>query len=422
MRLIGKLKDYYIFRKQYLIWKKLRKNRLTQQSSAGSQPFVIVACDPSTVGGSRGDEAMIMASIQQLRKLSTAAPIHVVGSPDSISYVERLPFANVFSLPSWSGSYPLQRVFESIVKLTPQKVVILGADCMDGFYSPHISLMLLALHDLLTNATGIDSRLLGFSYNNHPSKLINGAFKICGNGLKLGLRDSYSLERFKKFTGADAELVADAAFMLEASTDFADFASIKTIVDKAKADGMTVIGFNFHPMLRKYDNEQQIKDDALIIAKNLQDILLRHPEVYFLLIPHDDRSRISDNIVLSVIDKYLDEAGLNGRKHRIEKVYRANEIKGICTLIDGLVSSRMHLAIAALGQGKPVMAASYQGKFEGLFCHFRLDGDFILQPQQFISDRLPDTFDKFASQLNKLTCQIDDALPNVMQLSRKNFQ
>src|SRR5574344_391976 len=67
--------------------------------------------------------------------------------------------------------------------------------------------------------------------------------------------------------------------------------------------------------------------------------------------------------------------GMTGRS---SYVLSAPELKALCGHLDCLFTSRMHLAIAALGRGKPVAAFAYQGKFTGLFRHFDLPEDLIL--------------------------------------------
>ena len=103
-------------------------------------------------------------------------------------------------------------------------------------------------------------------------------------------------------------------------------------------------------------------------------------------------------------------------------VYRASQLKGLCGLFDALISSRMHLAIAALGREVPVMAATYQGKFEGLFLHFGLPEDFLMSPESFCSDKFQEVFDKFYDNLPILHQTIKRELHKVISLSLRNFE
>ena len=417
-----KLVQVLAFWRTYRIWKnKVRKVQAIANSKPIKPCLVIVPCDPWSVGGSRGDEAMITAVIHKYLDLYPNISIHMVCADENgADYIKKLSEFNIIPILSWNGAYPLEKVYESIVKEKPTDVVILGADCIDGFYSPLLSLSLLALHDLCTKTVGIRSRLLGFSFNEHPSWMMVWALKSLTPDVRICLRDAVSLSRYEKKVNNNASLVADAAFMLIPQKKNQLYNRIQSWVEKRKAEQNVIMGLNFHPMLRAYHNAEDIKEDAKLLAKNMERILISHKDVCFVLVPHDDRSGLTDNLVLSTIYKCL-------KKYRTRIFYspevpRAAQLKGLCGLLDGLISSRMHLAIAALGMQVPVMAVTYQGKFEGLFLHFDLDGTFLLSPQEFLSGVMPERFDSFLQDLPALKEQITLKLPIVCKLSNKNLK
>lgn len=409
------------FLRQYIQWRHII-SKIPQHFDC-QERLVIVPCDPWTVGGSRGDEAMLMAVIQSYRLKSPRLPIDVVVCDEvGCEYIRHLPIENVTALPIWNGPYPLSRIYYAVLAQKASYVVLLGADCMDGHYSPLLSLTLLNLHDLFARTPGMESRLLGFSFNDKPYRPLCFAFNHVADNAIINLRDSVSYDRFRRKVSIQIGLVADAAFMLQPDCHFEGFKNLDTWIRARR--GMSeriVIGFNFHPMLRNYAGVEEIKVDALILARNLEIILQEKPNVDFVLIPHDNRSRLTDNLMLEVIYSYLHQKQLQDRVYYDAVVYRAPQLKAICSLIDGLISSRMHLAIAALGQGKSVMAASYQGKFEGLFQHFRLPSTYLLNPDVFISDAMIPVFYSYLDHLRELASQVEKMLPSVVQLSQKNL-
>lgn len=411
------LRKYYSFFKQFYLWKRLRSS-IHGSAINNSHNLVIIPCDPETVGGSRGDEAMIMAVMQYYKRRDTSVRIFiVVTDQDGIDYVERIGGE---AICSWNGSYPLKRIYDSVLSVHPHEIVILGADCMDGYYSPFLSLLLLALYDLF-KGVGVETYLLGFSFNLHPSSLILKAFRSIRENLIFHLRDSVSLERFKQKTSLSCELVADAAFLLQPDYNFPEFSEFQEIVCKQRMAGKQIIGFNFHPMLKNKQSPSEIMSYTSSLAQYLVKILDKHQNIFLLLIPHDARSRLSDTLVLDIVDEYLSKEGYGCRYYYNKKVFSAPQLKALCSLLDGLISSRMHLAIAALGQRKPVMAATYQGKFEGLFRHFDLDENLLLSPEQFISDHFITVFDLFLSNLENIRTKIELKLPDVQKLSEKNL-
>lgn len=410
------------FLKEYRQWQRMTSRITVCQSQANR--LVIIPCDPYSVGGSRGDEAMMMAVMQYYCEKYAQIPITIVsGTEEGDCYIRHIPVAGVKSLKVWTGSYPLERIYKAVMEQKPTFVVLLGADCMDGFYSPFTSLTLLALHDLFSRTPGVESRLMGFSFNVKPYWLMCKAFRGIHKDTVLCLRDPVSLERFKKKTKMGAGLVADSAFMLRPDFGFQGFSELQAWVKERRQAGIAhVIGMNFHPMLRKYENTEEIREDALILALNMEKIMKRNLALAFVLIPHDDRSRLTDNLMLSTMAEYLREKGLENRIYYREEVYRAFQLKGLCQLLDGLVSSRMHLAIAALGMEIPVMAATYQGKFEGLFRHFLLDESFLLRPGQFLSADMMSRFEHFLEELPSIKSQIKRRLPYVLDLSYDNLK
>lgn len=417
-----KLVQLMVFVRSYRQWKKLAKEAETMPYEPSKEPhLVIIPCDPWAVGGSRGDEAMITGVIHQYRKQYPNIPIHMVcANAKGEEYIKNMPVKGITPIPSWNGPYSLGRVFHSIVSANPTDIVVLGADCMDGHYGTNLSLGLLSIYDLCSKLKYVKCRMLGFSFNDHPTWMMVCAFKSLSSEIKIRLRDSISLARFEKTTGRKASLAADAAFMLQPEYEFPLYDEIKTWTGKERAKGQTVIGLNFHPMLRQYFGPEDIKKDALLLAKNVERILEKHPDVSFVFVPHDDRSNLTDNLMLRTMSLSLRPL-LKERVYYNEQVPRAPQLKALCGLLDGLISSRMHLAIAALGMEVPVMAATYQGKFEGLFQHFGLDETYLLDIKGFLSNDMVKVFDKFIMSLPQLKENIQEKLPQVIELSKSNL-
>lgn len=414
----------YVFLRSYCQWKKIaRRVKNTDFHKSTTPSLVIVPCDPWSVGGSRGDEAMIMGVIDRYRRLNPDIPIHIVCADEGVHYIQQLNIKDITPISCWNGAYSIENIYQSIISTNPSDVVILGADCMDGYYSPILSLQLLSIHDLCNKTSHLHSRLLGFSFNAHPSWLMIRAFKSLSSDTKLQIRDPLSYERFQKKVNRSAKLVADAAFMLHPRPNFPLYKTIKKWTDDQRTLGRTIIGLNFHPMLRTYDDPEDIKGDAMLLAKNVEAILQKHHNVSFILMPHDDRKGITDNLMLSNIYNYLQKSGqITNQVFYSAEVPRAAQLKALCGLIDGLISSRMHLAIAALGMKVPVMAATYQDKFEGLFQHFGLDDSYLLDAKQFLSNKMIVTFENFLKELPILKQHISERLTKVQTLSNANFE
>jgi polysaccharide pyruvyl transferase WcaK-like protein len=94
-------------------------------------------------------------------------------------------------------------------------------------------------------------------------------------------------------------------------------------------------------------------------------------------------------------------------------------ISGVCDLV---LSGRMHLAIASLGQGVPVICLTYQDKFEGLMEYFDLTGN-TFSPQAVLdSDDLSERMFDYLDNCSELKKKVRDALPKVIEMSRANVR
>lgn len=99
----------------------------------------------------------------------------------------------------------------------------------------------------------------------------------------------------------------------------------------------------------------------------------------------------------------------------------ACEIKALCSHLDCLISGRMHLAIAALGMGIPVACIEYQGKFEGLFRHFGIDGMVLDNTQALSSDSTETMLRTLIKHRHDLARKIKARLSGILNLSMINF-
>ena len=65
-------------------------------------------------------------------------------------------------------------------------------------------------------------------------------------------------------------------------------------------------------------------------------------------------------------------AHFRDRVHLVASEYDQSEIKGIISMCDFFVGSRMHACIAALSQAIPMVGVAYSRKFEGVFGSIRV--------------------------------------------------
>jgi polysaccharide pyruvyl transferase WcaK-like protein len=220
------------------------------------------------------------------------------------------------------------------------------------------------------------------------------------------------------------KLVADIAFLLSPRPISQCATSIQQSFawcQERRKTGSVVVGVNMHSMLFSSDNGKNM--DQLIQAFTLVlKILIDEQDISFLLVPHDFREGIADGLVLEKLARLIQpNYPKNIRLH--SDVSNADEIKTLISGLDALVTGRMHLGIAALGQSVPTAALAYQGKFEGLFRLFGLPDKLVLPPAMACcEENLLCLFKTLLNERQSLSATISKSLPKVLDLSEENFQ
>lgn len=400
------------------IWHRLRTewtralDRICHEEDHGlGARALIIPCDPWGVIGSRGDQAMILACLQHVR---AAHPDRVVDVLTD-SHDTDAPCRELGLNPVVAWREPLDVWFAAHAG-DYAEVYIPGADVTDGVYGWPTACKLLAFYDCFA-ARGVPVHYLGFSWSETPHRMMKCVLARLAKALPLPVRDPVSLARLSRFTAHRPLVpVADAAFCLQPrETD--RVRRHRAWIEAQHAAGCRVIALNVHPMFN--DAETKSADWERAVRDTLAAVGARHPDVRWLFLPHDDRPNVSDLVLLK---RLFGQFGA-GRAYLVDEVMRADEIKSLVGACDGLVAGRMHLSIAALGQGVPVLGLAYQGKFEGLWRHFGLTEETLLAPKAFVADppfaqtRLAEFLDRFPVLAERIRAE----LPQVLDKAERNF-
>ena len=385
--------------------------------AAGSRQedlVVILPSDPKLLCASKGDEAMLRSLLAAIRADDpNYRVIAAVSGDEGEARSARLgvDFTRI------TYDMDLQSAFDTLAELRPAKVVWVAADVADGAYDPCFSLRNFALLDLLTRA-GATGHVTGFSVSAKPYVPLGSAFDLAAAGIEFLLRDAVSLERFRQLSHAPAKLVGDVAFLLHPASQNAATAPYLEWINKRRLAGRRVIGLNLHAMLFDPWQLGRIGELMAQIAAEI-GTLMDEADVDILLIAHDFREDVADHHCLGPLHAHL--ARFADRVMPLLDEISAAEIKQLAGQLDGVVSGRMHLAIAALGGGVPVLGLAYKGKFAGLFQHFGLgstswlDAEHVLEPGV-----LNAAIAAFLARLPAERAQLALSLPQVKALAALN--
>lgn len=381
--------------------------------------LVLIPCEPWTVMGSRGDEAMIYSVLQNFRRRHPEGRITIVtGSPTFAATDDGKRLAKDFSplvfSYAWRPRWYLSSIVQAIRAAKATEVYVLGADCMDGKWGTYTSTILLASADLATRM-GIATRLTAFSWNEHPTPGMLRGFRHVTDRLPILLRDPVSHGRFvKDFPHLrNVKLVTDVAFNLQPK-ETEKVRRERVEMDADRARGRFVLGFNLHSMLVE---KGELESLLLRVAEALRMFIARCPQVQLVFIPHDYRTG-GDLEVLRRLYELLPSCRDNIRL--VEPVLSAAELKALTAGLDALFTSRMHLGIAALGMGRPVGAFAYQGKFAGLFEHVSLPQELILPPDA-APKALGYVLEHLVANAPSLTAALKERLPDVFGMAKASF-
>lgn len=376
--------------------------------------FALVPCDPWTFIGSKGDEAMIRAVVGQLRAVNPDLDVLVFTATDmATKAAECMGFK---ALQIWDDGPAAMT--EAVQSFDADSLAVLGADCMDGHYSPVTTLSMLAVADLAARA-GVRTTILGFSFNDSPYPGLKLAFEAIHERVRIHVRDEVSLDRFNKFCKAQAVLVSDAAFQLIPDNQATVIRDLSAWVAHQRDGGRKVVGFNVHPMLLGEPGPGELAKLIDQVALALEGYLDRVPAA-LVLISHDYRAKVGDDVCLKPLWDRL-RTSFEDRVHYDTTVCSAPELKAKAGLMDGVVTGRMHLAIASLGMEVPVAALTYQDKFQGLMRHVDLPQDLLLAPSQLSDPQaLLNVLLKFHDGMSALSGRVKERMPKVKAASALN--
>lgn len=230
-----------------------------------------------------------------------------------------------------------------------RSVSVVGADVMDGAYNLRASVRRAGIAAGTCRA-GIDTRVVGFSWNDHPRRAALSALRdAASSGVSLCLRDPVSAARARAdgLTG-----VVDTADIVFAARTFAADARMRLV----PFDGPYAV-VNASGLLAREWN--QVAELVRVISH------LTDRGLSVLLLPHVIRESGDDLRACRAVFDALDESQ-RGAVALVESLPTPADVRGIAADATVVITGRMHLAINALWSGVPAIVFASQGKVEGL--------------------------------------------------------
>lgn len=387
--------------------------QVQQQRVVSGGRVLLFPSDPRALVGSRGDDAMISAVVSAARAKRPDVVIDAFCEPGSEGIVQALGLNPI--VIGQDKDFP-ELVASVLADGRYDAFYAIGADIIDGRFGPRIPALMVIAADLAARR-GIRATILGCSFGESPDPVLRPLFGRMDRRVRLGARDPVSMQRIQSFAAVPVHLVADAAFLL--SPGRIDPTVGEWLVEQREA-ARFVVGVNVHPMLVRDPDAVWQERMATAVAEALSR-LASQTNVSWLLIPHDYRVPVGDVQVLERIAAMLRE---RGHVHCLLLAghHSAADLKALVGSLHSVVTGRMHLAIASLGMGVPVLAFDYHNKFEGLLQHFRLPANLLLAPDVFEDvDTLTAAIAGFIQRQPELSQAIRSRLDAVLDLAAANF-
>lgn len=339
--------------------------------------------------GSLGDEAVIDSISTALKELGHHVTLIHFQKENGWSHLENID--DRFGIPNYfkSGGWPEHIRF---IKLFSKNkyFYLLGTDMLDGSYGDWLASGLLKIthHAALT---GLKTTIVSFSINSIQN---TDCIKMIGhlpNSIRLCVRDNISKKRLEQLLPHKRLLLtADIAFLLKPIIKSYETIQILKWIEQQKANNRMILGVNINNHLI----QNQTHDLIASIKTALSNIYKKTSNLSILLIPHDFRASNNEIAILKEFYAQL-ECQIDAKHLQIIKnIIQASEIKEIVKGVDLVINGRMHLSIACMSVGTPVGCFVYQGKFEGLFNHFSIPFDYLVNPALMLDSSNSELFIK----------------------------
>ena len=376
--------------------------------------LILTPSDP----GSIGDEALLQSTIDYLHS-HQVKKIGLIKYKKDVSWHNETPITECIDAESFFTSNSIKSIVEFLIKsMGYKKFYILGADVLDGFYSDRHAAWRLDLARY-ASLSGISTSIIAFSLRDIIKPYTLKAFKKIPKNIFLTTRDVQSEKILKDTTNKDAIVTTDVAFLLH-PTNTPLLLETQSWAEQQKL----VIGININPYFLKDQSKESI-DNLLTVYTSLIANFHKSFSCSFMLIPHDVRAS-----TIRYHEVRLTEQLFTHLPSHIQNVSRiipsfslsASEIKYAAGLCGFVITGRMHLAIASLSQGVPVVSISYHdNKFFGLYEQFDLQNLVFSQEDLYDHKKISEALLQLITDKKRITQKIAEKLPGVVARAYKNF-
>lgn len=400
--------DEYINYKNFQDLANLIKIHKFRKNDNKNNKILIVPSDDHC--GSFGDQAMLLTLVGEISKRKPGVDIGLFMLYQSTE--DGFLLNNGFNIEyHMADGFPIDKRFANVLD-DYEQVVFIGADILDGGCGVETSKIRFAMMQIASSQEKKVS-IMGFSFNRTTDQTIINGIRQISKFAQLYVRDSFSYNRLKNIGCSNLHLVADMAFSFNENNFQLDKPTMDLVEQLSfiRGGGRKILGVHITCSRTK---------SFIEFFEKIVAVLIDLPNVLVVLLPHDLRI-LEDKYPDIFVNEYLEESLRKKGINVLNASFLPNEtaVKAIIPLIDVIVSSRMHLAIASLSRNVPVLSFVYQDKFEGLYNFYNFKVQTMFESDTFDVC----TFKESLSYMldNDHSSMIKEYNKKVKELSLKNF-
>lgn len=391
----------------------LRLSR-TVRRAASRAPAVLVL-PPALIPGSVGDGAMLTAVTDYATEVGFERA-DVLSCTEDAAWGDVAPFHAVVTgfegapCRDFASTKRFARVLSSYTHF-----LCIGADMLDGGYGEYRAVQMIRAVEIAAR-TGLAAGFTPFSWNANPAPGALAAMRRLPRRVTLYVRDPVSVERLRRAVSHRVVEVADVAFFVKPTADRPLVQAAGEWAARVRGEGRAVLGVNLNRLPIAELGSEPLRFLELLSAALVN--VDRSAPLAVMVVSHDARD--ADNELSDCGLARRLEAILDGRVpvHRVPKVPPASEVKALAGVMDAVLATRMHFAIACLGMGTPILSIPFQGKFEGLLGNFGISNLVLGRDDVNVQVRVTEKIEHLLRNAALTRAQIEKHLPRVQEQCR----
>lgn len=365
--------------------------------------------------GNLGDGAMLNSLLSNINYDEEKIIICTIGKPDiKLDYCKA---CKTIFIDNGINIFLFLKTINNFIKESRscERFILIGADMLDGYYSQNSSLKRILLTSIANRIAGKAS-IISFSFNSTaPKKIIK---QLKNAGAELFVRDKVSYLNLKKNNTPKLNLCMDISFLLKPEkTNNTEL--IKKEIDYARSKKNIIIGINPNNHLLQKGNDINLLINSY--SELIAELFKKNKKNYFVLFPSEYRGCYNDvHICKNIYNELAEDAKKNCAI--IENKLKASEIKEIISYLDFVFTVRIHVCVACLSLGLPVLALEYQEKFKGLFDFFDIGDCLFKKELLYKTNSLADFIEAKLNARENIKNKIIKKIREAIQLSRNNLK